>query len=126
MKFLRRITAHIIANAIALYFIEVLLMGDFAITGGIKGYIIGAIVFGLLNVIIKPVLKLLSFPLMIITVGLFTFAINTFLVWFAQYALDVLQFKEVAVVIEGGIFTYLLAGFLIAVMNMVISWLLKK
>ncbi len=123
---LRRIIAHIIATGIALYFIGVILEGDFLITGGIKGYLIAAVAFGLLNGIVKPILKLFSFPLMLITVGFFVFIINTFLVWFAEYALDVLEFEEVTIVVAGGFFTYLMAGFLISLFNMVISWLLKK
>ena len=126
MNFIRRLTAHIIATGVALYFVGVILEGDFLITGGIKGYLIAAIIFGLLNGIVKPILKLLSLPLMLITVGLFVFIINTFLVWFAEYALDVLEFQGVTIVVAGGFFTYLMAGFLISLFNMVITWLLKK
>ncbi len=126
MGLLRRFTAHIIATGVALYFVGVILEGDFLITGGMKGYLIGAIAFGLLNSILKPVIKLLSLPFMIITVGFFSFVINTFLVWFAEYALDVLEFEGVTVVVANGFFTYLMAGFLISLFNMVISWLLKK
>jgi len=63
---------------------------------------------------------------MIITVGFFTFIINTFLVWFAKYSLDVLQFKGVSIAVNGGFLTYLAAGFLIAFLNTMITWLLKK
>ena len=126
MSLLRRLTAHIIATGIALYFVGIILEGDFLITGGLKGYMIAAIIFGLLNGIVKPILKLLSLPLMIITVGFFVFIINTFLVWFAEYALDILEFQGVTIVVAGGFFTYLMAGFLISLFNMVISWLLKK
>lgn len=37
--------------------------------------VVGAI-FGLLNALVKPLLKLLALPLMILTLGLFTFVIN--------------------------------------------------
>ncbi len=126
MELLRRITAHLIANGIALYFVNVILEGNFAVLGGWKGYLIAAIIFGVLNGIVKPILKVLSLPFVVITAGLFIFVINMFLVWFAKYFLDVLQFEGVAIAIEGGFFTYLLAGFLIGLFNMVIHWLLKK
>jgi len=125
MSFLRRIVAHIIANAIALYFVGIILDGNFVITGGWKGYLIAALIFGILNSIVKPILKILSLPFVLISAGLFIFVINMFLVWFAKYALDVLQFEGVLIVIKG-FFTYLIAGFLIALFNMVIGWLLKK
>ena len=123
---MRRLLAHIVANGIALYFVGIILEGNFAITGGLKGYLIAAILFGVLNGIIKPILKILSLPVVFITAGLFVLVINTFLVWFAEYALDVLEFQGVTLVVEGGFFMYLIVGFLISIFNMVIHWLLKK
>jgi len=125
MGFLRLIIAHIIANAVALYFVGVILDGKFVITGGWKGYLIAALIFGILNGIVKPILKLLSLPFVLVSAGLFIFVINMFLVWFAKYALDVLKFEGVSIVVNG-LLTYLIAGFLIALLNMVIGWLLKK
>jgi len=125
MSFLRRIIAHIIANAVALYFVGIILDGNFIINGGWKGYLIAALIFGLLNGIVKPILKILSLPFVLISAGLFIFVINMFLVWFAKYVLDVLQFEGVSIVVNG-FFYYLIAGFLIALFNMVIGWLLKK
>ncbi len=123
---MRRLIAHIVANGIALYFVGAILEGNFAITGGLKGYLIAAILFGVLNGLIKPILKILSLPFVFITAGLFILVINTFLVWFAEYALDVLEFQGVTLVVEGGFFMYLIVGFLISIFNMVIHWLLKK
>ena len=123
---MRRLIAHIVANGVALYFVGIILEGNFAITGGLKGYLIAAILFGVLNGIIKPLLKILSLPVVFVTAGLFVLVINTFLVWFAEYALDVLEFQGVTLVVEGGFFMYLIVGFLISIFNMVIHWLLKK
>jgi putative membrane protein len=128
MGFLRTLVAHLVANGIALYFVGVILSGNysFSITGSWKGYLICAIIFGVLNGLVKPILKLLSLPFVLISAGLFIFVINSILVWFAQYALNVLKFEGVAIVITGGFVTYIMAGFLIALFNMVIHWLLKK
>jgi|WetSurMetagenome_2_1015567.scaffolds.fasta_scaffold1449453_1 putative membrane protein len=123
---IRSLVAHLVANALALYFVVEILKGDFLITGSWKGYLICALIFGLLNGLVKPILKLLSLPFVLISAGLFIFVINSFLVWFAKYALDVLKFEGVAIVIAGGFVTYIMAGFLIAIFNMVIHWLLKK
>ena len=131
MSLLRRIIAHIVANGIALYFVGVVVRAvlknsDFIINGGWKGYLIAAILFGFLNSIIKPILKLISLPFVFITAGLFIFIINMFLIWFGKYALDVLQFQGVSIVVIGGVLTYIAAGFLLALFNMIIGWLLKK
>src|SRR5882672_10670530 len=50
--------------------------------------LIVALIFGVVNVVIRPILFLLSLPLEIITLGLFTFVINAFMLlltsWIAQ------------------------------------------
>ncbi len=40
-----------------------------------------AVIFGLVNAIIKPVVQLLSIPLYILTLGLFHVVINAFMLW---------------------------------------------
>ena len=40
-----------------------------------------ALVFGLLNALLRPLLTLLSCPLLILTLGLFTLVINAFILW---------------------------------------------
>lgn len=41
-----------------------------------------ALVLGLVNAIIRPILLLLTLPINILTLGLFTFVLNGFLLWF--------------------------------------------
>ncbi len=43
---------------------------------GVGSYLLIALVFALVNVLVKPVLKLLSFPLLLLTLGLFLVVIN--------------------------------------------------
>ena len=123
---IKRFILHILANAAALYITVYLLKGDFIVTGSWKGYIIAALIFGLLNGLVKPILKIVTLPVVFITAGLFTFVINMFLVWFAKYFLNVVQFDGVAIQVSGGWVTYLYAGIILAIANMIIHWLLKK
>ena len=44
-----------------------------------------AIILGLVNAIVRPVLKLLSCPLVILTLGLFVLVINGITLWLASY-----------------------------------------
>ena len=44
-----------------------------------------AIVFGLVNALLRPVLKLLTCPLIILTLGLFTLVINGLMLWLASW-----------------------------------------
>ncbi len=50
--------------------------------------IIAALVLGLLNIFIKPLLVLLTLPITIITLGLFMFVINAALFWFTASFID--------------------------------------
>ena len=47
-----------------------------------------ALVFGLLNAIIRPVLWLLTLPFLILTLGLFTFVLNAFMLWMTSATSD--------------------------------------
>jgi putative membrane protein len=47
---------------------------------GTKAYVIAAIVLAVVNAVLKPVLKLLTFPLVLLTLGLFVLVINIALV----------------------------------------------
>ncbi|MFG2224750.1 phage holin family protein [Streptomyces sp. NPDC048644] len=70
-----------IANAAALAVAVWLLEPDISLTGHNTGrkaltLILVALIFGVVNFIVKPVVKLLSFPLFILTLGLITLVIN--------------------------------------------------
>ncbi len=48
----------------------------------------GGAFLGFVNFFIRPVLKLLTLPIRLLTLGLFTFFINTAIVWFVQLMLE--------------------------------------
>jgi len=63
----------VIALAVA---VTAWLMPGMQIQNGISGLLLISLVFGLINAIIKPIVKLLTCPLVILTLGLFTLVIN--------------------------------------------------
>lgn len=50
--------------------------------------LVAALVLSLFNALIRPVLLILTLPVNLLTLGLFTFIINGFLFWFAANILD--------------------------------------
>ncbi|SRR6266508_2874242 len=70
-------------NAAALWLADALFDGV-RINGG-WAYIIGAAVLGIANAFLKPVLALLTLPLIIVTLGLFLLVINIAMVAFAEW-----------------------------------------
>jgi len=123
---IKRLILHILANAAALYACTELLGDNFIINGNWKGYVIAAIIFGILNGFVKPILKIITLPFVFITAGLFVFVINMFLVWFAKYSLNILSFNGVSIDITGGWVTFLYIGILMSIANILIHWLVKK
>jgi putative membrane protein len=73
---------------------------------------IAAVVIGLANVLIKPILTILTLPLTIITLGLFIFVINGVLFWAAGHFLQGFEVNTIK------------AGIIGAFAYSVISWLL--
>lgn len=72
----------LILNAAALYVIAASHVVPGLGVTGVTGAIVASLILGIVNAIIRPILILLSLPLEIITLGLFTFVINALLFWF--------------------------------------------
>lgn len=51
-----------------------------------SGALLFALVLGLLNAFLRPVLFLLTLPLTLLTLGLFTFVLNALVFWLATFA----------------------------------------
>lgn len=71
----------IIISSIAVYFTAWLLPGISVKSFG--SAVLVAIVLGILNAILKPVLQFLSFPITVLTLGLFLLVINTVIILIA-------------------------------------------
>ena len=73
-------------NALCLLAIPYILPG--VQIAGFVAALIAALVIGLLNVIIKPILFVLTLPVTLLTLGLFTFVLNGLMFWLAAKFLD--------------------------------------
>src|SRR5882672_7938286 len=74
--------------------------------------LVAALVLGLVNAVIRPILVILTLPATILTLGLFIFVINGLLFWF------------VGSFIEGFVVEGFWAGFFGAIISSLISWAL--
>ncbi len=77
MKIIIKILIGALALLVAAYFVPGVFVESFYIA------VIAAIILGILNLIVRPVLILLTLPVTLITLGLFTFVINAALFAFA-------------------------------------------
>jgi putative membrane protein len=55
--------------------------GGFDSVGGVLGFLGVALVFGIVNSFVKPILQLFSIPFILLTLGLFLFVVNAFALW---------------------------------------------
>jgi putative membrane protein len=61
------------------------------VVGGFGSALIAALVMGLLNLFVRPVLVVLTLPVTLLSLGLFFFVINAFLFWAASAVLEGFQ-----------------------------------
>ena len=88
------------------------------VTGGAVGMLVIAAIFGLVNAFIRPILKLLTCPLVVLTLGLFTFVINAFLFWLtAQISTQV----SANVLLVDSFWTAFLASIIVSIISAVLN-----
>lgn len=81
---MRKLLLRWLINALALFAAAVVVKGigvEEARWAGWVVFAIAAVIFGLVNALIRPLLKLLTCPLILLTLGLFTLVINAFMLW---------------------------------------------
>ncbi len=70
-----------ILNAVALLAVAYVLPG--IVIGSFWSAMLAALVLGLLNTLVKPLLILLTLPITIVTMGIFLLVLNALMFWFA-------------------------------------------
>lgn len=111
---IRRIILRIFINALALYIASYYIPG-ISYEGGLEILIIGGIILGLLNAIVKPVMVILSCPLILLTLGLFYIVINTIILYIASILMTGYSIHSFISAIGGSL--------VISVVNWLLSWL---
>ncbi|MFD9904745.1 phage holin family protein [Streptomyces sp. NPDC059063] len=110
-----------IANAVALA-VAVWLLDKITLTGHSTGsktltLLVVALLFGLVNFLVKPIVQVLTFPLFILTLGLITLVVNALMLLLTSWLADKL---DVSFHVEG-FWTAVLGGLIISI----VSWALN-
>jgi len=101
----------LLVNAVALWIVTLIVPG--ISVSGIGGLILAALILGIVNAILRPILVLISLPLEILTLGLFTLVINALLFWLVGAL-------HVGLTVQG-----FWPGFWGALVMSIVSWLLS-
>jgi putative membrane protein len=107
-------------NAIAL-FAAVQIVPGIHLNGGWTGLLWLALIIGLLNALVRPVLKFLTCPLIILTLGLFTILINTGLLLLTSWIGDAFGLGLTV----DGFWPALLGSLVISLVSVVLSLMLR-
>ncbi len=81
---MRRLLLRLLINAIALYLAVVFVPGIRS-EGSWVTFLAMAVIFGLVNALVRPILAFLSGLVILLTLGLFSLVINALMLWLAGY-----------------------------------------
>ena len=113
---MRNFVIRLFVNALALWAAAGLLDGVH-LEGGFADVLWVALVFGLVNAFLKPVILLLSLPVVFLTLGLFTLVINAGLLLLTDALTDSLSVD--------GFGAAFLGALVVSLVSTVMSWFLK-
>jgi len=114
-----RLLLRLVINAIALWVASYLVPG-ITLTNDVGGILIVALIFGLINALIKPIVDFFTCPFYVITLGLFTFVVNALMLLLTS----ALTGNERLYV--DGFWPALLGGIVIGVVSMLLSLFLSE
>ncbi|MBD6617906.1 phage holin family protein [Komarekiella sp. 'clone 1'] len=81
--------------------------------------LVAAIVIGLVNAFVRPILRILAFPITLLTFGLFTFVLNALTLWLASVLTPGSGFEI------KGFLPALLGSIVLAIVSSIINYVLR-
>jgi putative membrane protein len=111
-NFLIRLLVNAVALAVAAW-----LLGGIEMSDDFVDVLLIALVFGLLNAVLKPILLILSIPLLIVTLGVFALVVNAVLLLITSRLLESFEVS--------GFWTAVLGSIVISVVTMIMGAVLK-
>ncbi|MBA2945416.1 phage holin family protein [Streptomyces himalayensis] len=117
MNFVVKTLANAGALAVAVWLLDKITLTGDSTGSKVLTLIIVALLFGLVNFLVKPVVKVLTFPLFILTLGLITLVVNALMLLLTSWLAGKL---DVSFHVEG-FWTAVLGGLIISV----VSWALN-
>ena len=114
----RNFIIRLVINMIALSITASLLPG-IQINGGAGTLLLVALVFGIVNSIVKPILLLLTCPFVILTLGLFIFVVNGLMLLLTSALLG-------SSFVVNGLGTAIIGGIVMGIAAMIIEWILRQ
>ena len=99
--------------AVASYSLPFIYISGNTIWDEFKIAFLAGLILGLLNLLVKPIIKILSIPINILTLGIFNIIINAGMLWIVDLIVEGLEIK--------GFWGYVWSSIVISIISIVIS-----
>lgn len=117
-KFILRL----VINAVGLY-LAVLILPGIDLRGNLVSILWLALIFGLVNALVRPLLSFLTCGLIVLTLGLFTLVINTFMFWLTSVIGQSFGFG--LIISDPVWWNAFLGGLVVSVVSIIMTMILK-
>jgi len=121
MGFLIKVAVNAVALWVAAWLVPGITFGEGKFGSKFATVVLVAVVFGVINAVVKPIAKLLSFPFIILTLGLFTFVVNAFMLQLTEWVADPLG---LSFTIRHFFWDAVLGALIITIVSMVLGWVI--
>jgi putative membrane protein len=121
MGFLIKVGINAVALWVAAWLVPGITFGEGKFGSKFATILLVAVVFGVINAVVKPIAKLLSFPFIILTLGLFTFIVNAFMLQLTEWLADPLG---LSFTIAHFFWDAVLGALIITIVSMVLGWVI--
>jgi putative membrane protein len=111
-----------VINAIGLY-LAILILPGIDLTSGLVSILWLALIFGVINALFGPLLKFLTCPLILLTLGLFTLVINTFMFWLTSVVGQ--SFGLDLIIADPVWWNAFLGGLVVSIVSVILTLILK-
>lgn len=106
----------IAGNSLGLYFAQKSIE-NFVFSGGYLNYLMTGLFLAILNFTVKPIIKFISAPIILITLGLFIIVINALMLWVTDYVFNFMAIETTTALI--------LSTILIGFINLILGIIYK-
>ena len=117
MEFILRL----LLNAAALW-VAIRLVSGITYEGSGLGFLGVALVFGVVNAVVKPILQFFSIPFILLTLGLFLFVVNAFVLWITSGISGSLGLGFRV----SGFGSAFLGALVVSLVNLLLSWFVAR
>lgn len=116
MTYLWKLFIGILLNCVSVY-VLLELVPEITYTGDkVTVFVLAGLVLGILNAIVKPIIKIFSFPLVFLTAGLFLIVINAFILALVVHFMKVIDFRD-AILVFPNISSYVIGAIVLGAVN---------